>query len=322
MSAICISSGHGKYVRGASGIIDEVDEARKVVDRLAEMLAERGVNVMKFHDNTSTSQSQNLNAIVNWHNSKSRDLDVSVHFNAYEQVTKPMGTEVLYVTQKDLAAELADAIASVGFINRGAKKRTDLKFLNSTHEPAVMLEVCFVDSQADCDIYGTAYLEIVDAIATVLSGEEGEIDTEPFPPASATFYAIGRCSHFGGPDDMGVSDSEGLAFLFDVQDKPHVFLPEDTPGTEGKGLARRLNPHTHYIACRWDYNRTPKAMLAGPDVAMVKALETGLFMVAHPADWGPNEATGRIADISPSLMYDLQITTDCEVEVIYPWTGE
>ena len=27
---IVISSGHGKYVRGASGIIDEVDEARRV----------------------------------------------------------------------------------------------------------------------------------------------------------------------------------------------------------------------------------------------------------------------------------------------------
>ena len=26
---ICISSGHGLYVRGAAGIIDEVDEARR-----------------------------------------------------------------------------------------------------------------------------------------------------------------------------------------------------------------------------------------------------------------------------------------------------
>ena len=30
--SIVLSSGHGKYVRGASGIIDEVDEARRVVD--------------------------------------------------------------------------------------------------------------------------------------------------------------------------------------------------------------------------------------------------------------------------------------------------
>jgi hypothetical protein len=30
-SKICISSGHGKYIRGASGYLDEVDEARRVV---------------------------------------------------------------------------------------------------------------------------------------------------------------------------------------------------------------------------------------------------------------------------------------------------
>ena len=35
---IVISSGHGKYVRGACGILDEVDEARRVVDRVAAEL--------------------------------------------------------------------------------------------------------------------------------------------------------------------------------------------------------------------------------------------------------------------------------------------
>ena len=30
---IVIASGHGNHVRGASGIIDEVDEARRVVER-------------------------------------------------------------------------------------------------------------------------------------------------------------------------------------------------------------------------------------------------------------------------------------------------
>ena len=100
---IVISSSHSKLVRGASGILDEVDEARRVVERVAEMLEARGVDVTVFHDNTSTSQSENLNCIVNYHNSQERDLDVSVHFNAYVETTKPMGTEVLFVTQSALA---------------------------------------------------------------------------------------------------------------------------------------------------------------------------------------------------------------------------
>lgn len=189
---IVISSGHGKIVRGASGIIDEVDEARKVVEAVANGLRERGVQVKEFHDDVSTSQSANLNAIVNYHNAQARDLDVSVHFNAFEQVEKPMGCEVLYLTQGALASELSAAISAAGrFINRGGKKRTDLKFLNSTEMPSVLLEVCFVDSETDCNLYNEQFDEICKAIADVLGGlvTEEEIEPpeggpEPVPPAT------------------------------------------------------------------------------------------------------------------------------------------
>src|SRR6516165_4978098 len=40
---VVISSGHSKYVRGASGYIDEVDEARKVVEAVARYLRKLGV---------------------------------------------------------------------------------------------------------------------------------------------------------------------------------------------------------------------------------------------------------------------------------------
>src|SRR3974377_1627366 len=94
-----ISSGHGKYVRGASGFIDEVDEARRVVPELNHWLPLNGHEVIEFHDDTSTTQDQNLKAITNFHNSRIRDFDVSVHFNAYTNTQSPMGTECLYVTQ-------------------------------------------------------------------------------------------------------------------------------------------------------------------------------------------------------------------------------
>jgi hypothetical protein len=226
-----------------------------------------------------------------------------------------MGTEVLYLTQPSLAAEVSAAIAACGFINRGAKKRTDLKFLNSTEMPALLLEICFVDSETDCNIYDDQFHEICKAIADV--AEEGEIITEPTPPDDASFYAIGPCSKFGGPDDTGVDANEGLAFIYDVDDAPHLFLPEHDDW-EDMGLARRLNPFVHYVACRWDYDRTPKASLL-ENVALVRSTRTGRALTAFPADWGPHSDTGRIADLSPSLMQDLGITTDDEVEVIYPW---
>lgn len=178
---IVISSGHGEIVRGASGYLDEVDEARKVVERVAEYLRDASVNVETFHDNTSTSQNENLNTIVNFHNSRERDLDISVHFNAYETTDKPMGCEVLYVTQEEMAAELSAAIAAAGnFIDRGEKYRGDLFFLNETEEPSILIETCFVDSATDAELYHQRFGAICQAIAEFISGRK--IDDFPEPP--------------------------------------------------------------------------------------------------------------------------------------------
>ena len=152
---IVMLSGHGKYVRGALGYIDEVDEARKVVDATAKVLHELGVGIVTYHDDVSKSQNENLNRIVDFHNSQGvHDLDISVHFNAYETTSKAMGTECLYVTQNELAVKVAQTIASAGkFINRGSKHRGDLFFLNQTAEPSILIEVCFVDSKRRCQIF-------------------------------------------------------------------------------------------------------------------------------------------------------------------------
>jgi N-acetylmuramoyl-L-alanine amidase len=130
-----------------------------------------GVEVVEFHDNLSTSQNENLNTIVNYHNSQKRDLDISVHFNAYQPTEGPRGTECLYLTQHDLAARVSKGVAEAGLLtDRGAKKRTDLFFLNNTAEPAILIEVCFVDSEADVDCYHTHFDEICDAIALSVGG--------------------------------------------------------------------------------------------------------------------------------------------------------
>ena len=326
-NSVVISSGHGLYVRGASGILDEVNEARIVVEMIGDMLTWRGVNVKTFHDDESQSQNENLNRIVDYHNSQDRELDISVHFNAYVETASPMGVEVLYVSQYSLAAEMSEAIAEAGgFIDRGAKKRSDLFFLNSTDMPAILLEVCFVDSETDATQYEQYLTKICDAIAYVLSGIQGEGQPERPPrperppPEYILFHTVGACSHFGGPYDTGVSEDEGLAFIYEInEDNQQLFLPINT----GTGLARQLNPFVNYVACRWDYDVTPKDMLAeSGQRALVRALRTGRSALAFPADWGPHGSTDRVADLSPGLCEILGVETDDEVEVIYPWRGE
>jgi hypothetical protein len=314
---IALSAGHSLKVQGAIGPspwgLNEVNEARRVCTEVCKHLKDFAG---PFFDDVSTSQNENLNRIVNWHNGQNRDLDVACHFNANVSTSSPMGTECLYVTQEALADKVAAAIAQAGKLkDRGPKHRTDLFFLNQTHEPAILIEVCFVDSSADVELYKKNFAAICKAIAQTIAPEDTQ---QPEMPDEAEVVSVrGKVSHFGGPRDMGVSPSEGLAFLYEVDDKPHLFLKRQPPGTTG--LARRLDPKKHYVAMRWDYDQFPKEVLAGDDVALVRSLKTGRQAEAVPADWGPHEDTGRVADISPGLMEALGITTDDEVEVIYPW---
>jgi N-acetylmuramoyl-L-alanine amidase len=175
---IVISSGHGKYVRGAVGYIDEVQEARRVVPKVAEYLRIRAVETTIFNDDVSHTQSENLKRIVDFHNAQQRDLDISVHFNAYKDTVEPMGCECLYISQSDLAANVVQKICAASRLKiRGAKKRTDLYFLNNTDEPAILIEVCFVDSRTDVELYNTHFDEICAAIVNAVAGS-----APPKPP--------------------------------------------------------------------------------------------------------------------------------------------
>jgi hypothetical protein len=193
MRSVAISAGHAKNVRGASAspqppYLDEVNEARRIVQRVFDLLVAANAKVVKFWDDTSTSQSENLDTIVKWHNKQSRDLDVSVHLNAYSKTSKPMGTEVLYVTQSSLASNLSQKLASAqGLPNRGGKYDGDLAFLNGTTKPAILIEVCFVDSSADGTAYRAKFEEACNVIASVIGdvavgpGPSPEPEPEPEP---------------------------------------------------------------------------------------------------------------------------------------------
>ena len=172
MTVIAMSSGHGKYIRGASGYLDEVNCARDVVNETARLLNAAGVETKTFHDDLSHSQNENLNRITNWHNSVTRTHDVSVHFNAYQTTSAAMGTECLYLTQKDLAKKVADGIAKATSLpNRGPKYRDNLAFLKNTAMPSVLVEVVFVDSSTDAATYEEEFDEICAALASALAGK-------------------------------------------------------------------------------------------------------------------------------------------------------
>ena len=109
---------------------------------------------------------------------------------------------------------------------------------------------------------------------------------------------------------------EGLALFTqaDLQNPKYsyLFLPTPPPGTTG--LGRRLNPDKYYFACRWNYNDTPKEFLKRA-LARVENPSNGRAVDARVVDWGPNIATGRVADLSPGLAAALGLQTDDVVRI-------
>lgn len=170
-NTVVISSGHSINCQGMSDVINEVNEAKRVVNRVYDIVVASGKNCFKYHD-TASSSSQNLRNIVAFHNSHPDGVDVSVHFNANVHTNNPMGVEVCYYSQLGLAQEMSRNIAKVsGLRDRGAKERTGLYVLKHTNKPSILIEVCFGDSVADCNIYNAKFEEICQAIARTLIGE-------------------------------------------------------------------------------------------------------------------------------------------------------
>lgn len=155
-----IHGGHNKIVPGASRIIDEVTEDRKVKNALIELLDDAGHTVYDCTDDSGRTSGANLANIVAKCNKHSVDLDVSIHLNSGRGDTKGDGStggvEVFCYDSKtrDVAKKIADAIAAeFGYHNRGVKYSTGLYVLRNTKSKAILIECCFVDDKDDAKVW-------------------------------------------------------------------------------------------------------------------------------------------------------------------------
>jgi peptidoglycan hydrolase-like protein with peptidoglycan-binding domain len=185
MKIVVISAGHSSIVRGAAGPepwgLDEFDENVRVVNRVAELLRSAGVDVTAVIDTQSDNQDENLNWLINEHNERTRDRDISIHFNSDGTTEGTRGVEVYYGSDREWAADISAEIAiSSGLIDRGAKDGTHLKWVRETEMPAQLIEVCFVNAHGDVNLYHQHFEDICRAIAETIG--DITIGTEPPPP--------------------------------------------------------------------------------------------------------------------------------------------
>ncbi|WP_219718665.1 N-acetylmuramoyl-L-alanine amidase, partial [Clostridioides difficile] len=151
---IAIVPGHtlsGKGT-GATGYIDEGKENRILTDLIVKWLKQGGATVYTGKVDKSNNYLAEQCEIANRQNV---DVAVQIHFNADHTTLNSMGTETIYKTNngKIYADRVNTKLATV-FKNRGAKSDVrGLYWLSHTKAPAILIEVCFVDSKADTDYY-------------------------------------------------------------------------------------------------------------------------------------------------------------------------
>ena len=170
---IGINCGHtvsGQPGCGAVGYIDESIETRKVGLKLEKILADMGHTVYDCTNDYASSTSANLAEICRMANRQPLDLFVSIHFNS----GGGKGTEVFtYGGQRHAEAVAAcNKLCELGFTNRGVKDGSTLYVIRHTDAKAMLVEVCFVDSASDVQLYKKLGAEAVAAaIAEAITGQ-------------------------------------------------------------------------------------------------------------------------------------------------------
>lgn len=185
---INVHAGHnadGRTACGAIGFIRESTEARRVKDAVAWMLRQQGHTVYDCTVDDAAGVSANLREIVAKCNTRDVDLDISVHFNSgvgdLAGNGKTTGTEVyVYSPSSEArphAEKVCQAIAGLGFRNRGVKYSKGLYVLKNTKAPAMLIECCFVDDRDDVQLYDCQ--KMAEAIVFGITGQRITADEEP-----------------------------------------------------------------------------------------------------------------------------------------------
>lgn len=167
MATIILDAGHGGFDLGASyqNHIEKNDTLALTL-AVGEILSQNGVNVLytRVTDIYESPIQKARDA-----NSSDADYLVSIHRNSSPMPNQYSGVETLVYSLYGPAAQMARninaSLTAVGFENLGVKERQNLIVLNSTNLPALLVEVGFLNTEADNYLFDTFFQETAQAIA-------------------------------------------------------------------------------------------------------------------------------------------------------------
>lgn len=153
MVKIAINAGHtatGKGT-GAVGYINESAETRNVVKALIPLLKNKGFDVVNATVDKAASNTAYLQKAVQTANKAKAGIFLSIHFNAGGG--KGCESYTWKGRKHKQAVKINKGLEALGFRNRGVKDGSAFYVIRKTNMTAILVEVCFVDTKTDCDLY-------------------------------------------------------------------------------------------------------------------------------------------------------------------------
>lgn len=168
---IILDAGHGGFDNGATYEGQkEKDQVLRLTLDVGERLADEGY-IVKYTRTTDEYASPYQKA--ERANELGGDYFISFHRNYSVEDNLYNGVQSLvYSMDSEAAVELGEQLnrqlEQVGFQNLGIEEVQDLIVLRETDMPAVLLEVGFMNSERDRELWDTRYEEIIEAIVSAI----------------------------------------------------------------------------------------------------------------------------------------------------------
>lgn len=167
MPLVVIDAGHGGSDPGAvyQGR-QEKDDVLALALAVGNILEQSGIDV--YYTRTDDIYETPARKAAEG-NAAGADYFVSIHRNASPSPNQYTGVETLvydlYGEEARLATNINAKLEQVGFENQGLNERSNLAVLNQTQMPAVLVEVGFINTDADNVLFDQRFDDIARAIA-------------------------------------------------------------------------------------------------------------------------------------------------------------
>lgn len=198
MAKWIFDAGHGGVDPGATyKNRKECDDALKLVLRVGELLKANGETVLYTRTINATLT---LAERSNFEIKNGCDYFVSIHRNAFNpEVAKGVETFIYNGTYgakekcRSLATKVNTSVVNAsGYSNRGVKE-ANYHVLRETKNPAILIEVGFIDNTGDNNIFDSKFESIAQAIAKGCLEQVGKTFKLPATQSQSTEEIYYRC---------------------------------------------------------------------------------------------------------------------------------